>query len=150
MRVVIQRCSEAHVLVDNLVAGKIGTGLLILVGIEHSDTQEDIKWLAEKIIKLRIFSDEQGLMNKSLAEVNGEILVVSQFTLHAKYKKGSRPSFIQAASPDKAKTDYLNFCDLLGQMLNKPCEKGIFGAHMDVHLVNDGPVTIIMDTKNKE
>jgi D-tyrosyl-tRNA(Tyr) deacylase len=150
MRVVVQRCSEAYVKVGNKITGKIGFGLLILVGIEHEDNQEDIDWLAEKIIKLRIFNDDEGLMNKSIAEVDGEILVVSQFTLHARYKKGARPSFIQAAPPEKANADYLAFCDKLSQLLNKPCEKGIFGAHMTVHLNNDGPVTIVMDTKNKE
>jgi D-tyrosyl-tRNA(Tyr) deacylase len=150
MRAVIQRCSSASVEVDGKTTGAIEQGLLILLGVEDADTQEDIDWLANKVVKLRIFSDSEGLMNHSVEDVGGSVLVVSQFTLHAKYKKGTRPSFIRAAKPEKAEADYDAFCEKLKSLLNKPCAKGIFGAHMDVHLTNDGPVTILIDTQNKE
>lgn len=150
MRAVIQRCSSASVEVDGKTTGAIQQGLLILLGVEDADTNEDIEWLANKVVKLRIFSDAEGLMNLSVEDVGGDVLVVSQFTLHAKYKKGTRPSFIRAAKPEKAEADYDAFCKRLESLLNKPCQKGVFGAHMDVHLTNDGPVTIIIDTQNKE
>lgn len=150
MRAVIQRVSQAKVVVEEKTAGEIGLGFMILLGIEAEDTQEDIDWLARKIIDLRVFSDENGLMNLSLTDVGGHLLVVSQFTLHASYKKGNRPSFIKAARPDFAIVLYEQFCTTLEQLTGKKTEKGIFGAHMNVSLTNDGPVTIIMDTKNKE
>lgn len=150
MRAVIQRVSQAKVVVEEKTAGEIGLGFMILLGIEAEDTQEDIDWLARKIIDLRVFSDENGLMNLSLTDVGGHLLVVSQFTLHASYKKGNRPSFIKAARPDFAIVLYEQFCTTLEQLTGKKPEKGIFGAHMNVSLTNDGPVTIIMDTKNKE
>ena len=150
MRAVVQRVSEAKVDVESKTIGQIGIGLLILVGIEEADTNKDVQWLAGKIISLRIFGDEAGLMNRSIQDVSGEILVVSQFTLHASYKKGTRPSFIKAAKPEMAQTLYENFCKELAQRLEKPVATGKFGADMKIHLVNDGPVTIIIDTKNKE
>jgi D-tyrosyl-tRNA(Tyr) deacylase len=150
MRAVVQRVSEAKVSVEGKTTGSISKGLLILLGIEGSDDASDLDWLAQKIVALRIFSDEEGKMNRSLLEVDGEVLVVSQFTLHAKYKKGNRPSFIQAAGPDHATPLYDEFCKRIGTMIQKPTQTGIFGAHMDVHLVNDGPVTLMLDTKNKE
>lgn len=150
MRAVIQRVSEASVTVNQSVTGSIERGFLILLGIEGEDTRDDVLWLAEKIAKLRIFPDEQGLMNLALPEVNGKALVISQFTLHAKTKKGTRPSFIKAARPETAEPMYDFFCDELGKRIGKKTERGVFGAHMDVSLVNDGPVTLIIDTKNKE
>jgi len=150
MRAVIQRVSDAKVIVDGEITGKNGAGLLILLGVEAEDGEEDVEWLCEKTTKLRIFSDEDGKMNRSVADIDGGVLVVSQFTLHAKYKKGTRPSFIKAAPPEHAERLYKDFCDALTRTLNKPCQSGRFGAHMDVHLINDGPVTIWIDTKNKE
>ncbi len=150
MRAVIQRVSEATVTVEGEQTGTIQNGLLILLGVEEEDNQEDVEWLANKVSKLRIFSDDEGLMNRSIEDIDGEALVVSQFTLHAKYKKGTRPSFIKAAPPAQAEELYQAFCTTLQTCLGKPCQKGRFGAHMDVHLVNDGPVTIWIDTKNKE
>ncbi|MEZ4720524.1 MAG: D-aminoacyl-tRNA deacylase [Flavobacteriales bacterium] len=150
MRAVIQRVSESSVSVNNEVTGKIKAGLLVLLGIEESDGKEDAEWLANKICALRIFADENGLMNKSLIDVNGEVLVVSQFTLHASTKKGTRPSFIKAAKPDHAIPMYEAFCEATSVILTKPVQTGTFGAMMQVNLVNDGPVTIIIDTKNKE
>jgi D-tyrosyl-tRNA(Tyr) deacylase len=150
MRAVIQRVSHAQVVVDQKEVGAIHQGFMILLGIEPADEAADIMWLVNKIVSLRVFSDTDGLMNLSLADINGEVLVVSQFTLHASYKKGARPSFIKAAKPDQAKALYNDFCDHLSQTLGKKTERGIFGADMKVSLTNDGPVTIVIDTKNKE
>lgn len=149
MKVVIQRVNEASVKIDGSVHGSIESGLLILVGIEHSDTEEDVDWLASKIVSLRIFSDENGLMNLSVKEINGGILVISQFTLHAKTKKGNRPSFIDAARPEQAIPLYEKFKAALEKELEKTIQCGVFGADMKVSLVNDGPVTIVIDSKNK-
>ena len=150
MRVVIQRVSEAKVTVEGQVTGKIGKGLLVLAGFEESDTAEDVEWMAKKIAQLRIFNDNAGLMNLSVTDVDGNLLVVSQFTLHALTKKGNRPSFIKAAKPDKAIPLYESFVKTMQSIINKPVENGVFGAMMEVSLVNDGPVTIIIDTKEKE
>ena len=150
MRVVIQRALEASVTVDQEVIGKIDSGLMILLGIEEEDTTEDIQWLSNKIVNLRIFNDEAGVMNKSLKEVGGNILLVSQFTLHAATKKGNRPSYIRAAKPDFAIPMYEQFRDQLQSDLGKTIATGRFGADMKVALVNDGPVTIWIDTKDKE
>lgn len=150
MRAVIQRVAEACVKVDGRVTGSIGKGLLILVGIEDADTQEDIDWLTKKIVGLRIFDDENGVMNLSVMEIEGSILAVSQFTLMASTKKGNRPSYIRASKGDFAQPMYEKFCQALEKESGKKTEKGIFGADMKVSLLNDGPVTIIMDTKNKE
>lgn len=150
MRVVIQRVTEASVRVDNKVTGAINKGLLILVGIEDADTQEDIDWLTKKIVGLRIFDDENGVMNLSVGDVEGGLLAVSQFTLMASTKKGNRPSYIRASKGDYAEPMYEKFCQALEKESDKKVEKGIFGADMKVSLLNDGPVTIIMDTKNKE
>lgn len=149
MKAVIQRVSEASVTIDNKISGKVGTGYLILLGIVADDTTADIQWLAKKICNLRIFNDAEGLMNLSIGDVNGDILVVSQFTLHAKTKKGNRPSYVYAAKPDIAIPLYQEFVAELSKILGKPVETGKFGADMQVSLVNDGPVTIIIDTKNK-
>lgn len=150
MRAVIQRVAEACVKVDGRVTGSIGKGLLVLVGIEDADTQEDIDWLTKKIVGLRIFDDENGIMNLSVMDIGGSILAVSQFTLMASTKKGNRPSYIRASKGDFAQPMYEKFCQALEQESGKKTEKGIFGADMKVSLLNDGPVTIIMDTKNKE
>ena len=150
MRAVIQRVSEASCRVDAEITGSIGIGFLILLGIEDADTDEDLIWLAQKISALRVFGDENGLMNKALADINGEILLISQFTLFAQTKKGNRPSFIKAARPEKAIPLYLKMISSLEQLTNKKVAAGIFGADMKISLVNDGPVTIIMDTKDKE
>ncbi|MCT4622733.1 MAG: D-aminoacyl-tRNA deacylase [Schleiferiaceae bacterium] len=150
MRVVIQRVSNASVLVDSDVVGKIGNGVMILVGIENSDTDDDCNWLAKKICSLRIFDDENGVMNKSLLEIKGEILAISQFTLHARTKKGNRPSYINAAKPEISVPLYHAFVACLEKESGKEVETGTFGAHMEVSLINDGPVTIVIDTKNKE
>ena len=150
MRVVIQRVSFASVKVDDIVIGQISSGLLILLGIEDYDTRDDVSWLARKITGLRIFSDEEGKMNLDLAGMNDELLVVSQFTLHASTKKGTRPSFIKAARPEKAIPLYNEFIKECENITGSKVETGEFGAMMDVDLVNDGPVTIIIDTKNKE
>jgi len=150
MRAVIQRVAEACVKVDGRVTGSIGKGLLILVGIEDSDTEKDIEWLTKKIVGLRIFDDENGVMNLSVMDIGGSILAVSQFTLMASTKKGNRPSYIRASKGDFAQPMYEKFCQALEQESGKKTEKGIFGADMKVSLLNDGPVTIIMDTKNKE
>ncbi len=150
MRVVIQRVSEASVKVDGVIVGEIQKGLFILLGIEELDSEEDIDWLVGKIINLRIFSDAEDKMNLSVKEISGNILVVSQFTLHASTKKGNRPSFIKAAKPDVANQLYEVFLKRLEQEASNKVEKGIFGADMKVSLINDGPVTIIMDSKNKE
>lgn len=150
MRVVIQRVSKASVSIAGKINGEIGKGLLILLGIEEADTEEDAKWLSGKISRLRIFNDEDGVMNLSVQDVDGEILVVSQFTLHAGTKKGNRPSYIKAAKPATAIPLYEFFIKQMEQDLGKPLQTGKFGAMMDILLVNDGPVTIIIDTKNKE
>lgn len=150
MRVVVQRVSSACVTVDSQIAGKIGKGLLILAGFEEADNSEDLKWMASKVTQLRIFNDSTGLMNLSVSDVSGEILVVSQFTLHALTKKGNRPSFIRAAKPDLALTLYNSFLSEIEAITNRKVQKGIFGAMMDVSLINDGPVTIVIDSRNKE
>lgn len=150
MRVVIQRVKNASVSVKDKKISSISEGFLILLGIEDSDTTEDINWLTQKIINLRVFNDENGVMNKSIIETNGEILVVSQFTLFASTKKGNRPSYIKASKPDFAVPMYQQFCDKLTFLLGKELKTGIFGADMQISLINDGPVTIIIDTKNKE
>jgi len=150
MRAVVQRVSKAGVTVDGKVISKIGAGLLVLLGIENGDTQEDIEWLSRKIINLRVFNDEEGVMNMSLLENNGDAIVVSQFTLHASTKKGNRPSYLKAAKPNVSIPLYEKFVVQLQTDLGKPVGTGIFGADMKVDLLNDGPVTIIIDTKNKE
>ncbi len=150
MRAIIQRVSEASVIINAVEKSSIGPGLLVLVGLEDSDNPEDVLWLSGKIARLRIFGDENGLMNLSLREVNGEILVVSQFTLHASTKKGNRPSFIKAARPETAIPLYEAFLGQLSADTGKAVKSGEFGAFMKVRLINDGPVTIIMDTKSKE
>lgn len=150
MRVVIQRVSEASVEIEGKVVGSIGRGLLVLLGVEDLDDEEDVKWLCSKISQMRIFSDEEDKMNLDVKQVNGDVLVVSQFTLHASTKKGNRPSFIKAARPDKAIPLYEKFKELISVEMGKPCQSGEFGAMMKVKLLNDGPVTITMDTKNKE
>ena len=150
MRTVLQRVSKASVTVEGELISSIGHGLLILLGIEDADTKEDIDWLTNKILNLRIFNDENDVMNRSVMDVDGEIIVVSQFTLHAQTKKGNRPSYIKAAKPDIAVPMYEDFVQVLEQKLGKKVGTGVFGADMKVELVNDGPVTITMDTKNKE
>ena len=150
MRVVIQRVSEASVRINNTTKSEIKKGFLILVGIEPTDTQEDADWLCKKIAGLRVFDDEDGVMNKSIVDVGGEALVVSQFTLMASTKKGNRPSYIRAAGHDIAVPLYEYFCTTLSQNIGQEVGTGEFGADMKVSLINDGPVTICMDTKNKE
>ena len=150
MRVVIQRVSEASVTIDQQVHGQIGVGLMVLLGIEDADTNEDIQWLSNKIINLRIFNDANGVMNCSVNDVNGDLLLVSQFTLHASTKKGNRPSYIKASKPDIAIPLYEQFKKVIAQELGKPIQTGVFGADMKVALINDGPVTILIDSKNKE
>jgi D-tyrosyl-tRNA(Tyr) deacylase len=150
MKAVLQRVSEASVTIDGNKVADIKAGLLVLVGIEDADTLEDIEWLAAKIVKLRIFSDADGLMNLSVQDINGDIIVVSQFTLHAATKKGNRPSYIKAAKPDVAIPVYESFVKQMEKELGKKVQTGEFGADMKVSLLNNGPVTIIIDTKNKE
>lgn len=150
MRAVIQRVSFAKVEVEGQIVGQIGHGLLVLLGVEQADDKADADWLTAKISQMRIFGDENGLMNRSVQDVGGEILVVSQFTLHAATQKGNRPSFIKAARPEQAVPLYEYFVQSLQEKLGKPVPTGIFGADMQVNLLNDGPVTIIIDTKNKE
>ena len=150
MRVVIQRVSEASVVIDGSIKSEMGTGLMILLGIEEEDGQEDIAWLVRKSANLRIFPDEEGVMNKSLHDVGGEALIVSQFTLHASTKKGNRPSYIKAAKPDVSIPLYESFVKAFEKELGKEVKTGAFGADMKVSLVNDGPVTIVIDSKNKE
>ena len=150
MRTVIQRVKHASVTIKGMVKSEIGHGLLILVGIEDADNQEDVEWLCKKITGLRIFDDENGVMNRSILDIDGEILVVSQFTLMASYKKGNRPSYIRASKPDVAIPLYESFCETLGNALGREVGTGEFGADMKVELLNDGPVTICMDTHNKE
>jgi len=150
MRVVIQRTKEASVTVNGLITGSIQKGLLVLVGIENADNEEDIEWLTNKIAHIRIFDDAEGVMNLSLKEVDGDLLLVSQFTLHASTKKGNRPSYIAAAKPDIAIPVYEAFIRKLSIELGKPIQTGVFGADMKVSILNDGPVTIVIDSKNKE
>ncbi len=150
MRAVIQRVSEASCTVEGKITGAIQQGFLVLLGIEEADGKEDVQWLAQKIANLRVFGDENGLMNKSIHDVGGNVLLISQFTLHAQTKKGNRPSFIRAAKPDKAIPLYEEMVEALSTHLNKEVATGIFGADMKILLVNDGPVTIIMDTKDKD
>lgn len=150
MRVVIQRVATASVTVEGQITGAIERGLLVLMGIEDADTQEDLEWLSGKIVNLRIFDDENGVMNKSVLDIGGGILLVSQFTLHASTKKGNRPSYIKASKPEIAIPLYEAMIDQLTKDLGKPIGTGIFGADMKVQLLNDGPVTIVMDSKNKE
>jgi D-tyrosyl-tRNA(Tyr) deacylase len=150
MKAVIQRVSSASVTVQNQIVGQIQSGLLVFVGIETADSQEDIIWLTQKIVNLRIFADENGVMNKSVKDIDGEILVISQFTLHASTKKGNRPSYIKAARPEISIPLYESFLKQLATEFQKTAQAGIFGADMKVALVNDGPVTILMDTKNRE
>lgn len=150
MRIVIQRVSHASVTINGTVKSAIQKGYLILLGICEEDTQEDVEWLVKKVIGLRVFDDENGVMNKSIMDVGGEILVISQFTLFASYKKGNRPSWLRAAKHDISIPLYNEFCKRLGEALGKPVGTGEFGADMKVELLNNGPVTICMDTKNKE
>lgn len=150
MRIVIQRVSRAKVTVNGQVTGQIGCGLLVLLGVTHDDSVADADWLASKLVQLRIFNDSEGKMNLSLADVGGDVLVVSQFTLHASTKKGNRPSYTAAAPPALANELYDYFVRKIEELLGKKAETGIFGAMMEVELVNDGPVTILMDSKNRE
>ena len=149
MKLIIQRVSEASVQIDSKIKGAIGTGLLLLAGFAANDIEEDMDWLAKKTVQLRIFSDDEGKMNRSLQDVGGDILLISQFTLHASTKKGNRPSYIAAATPDIAIPLYERFIQLLEQQLGKTIQTGTFGADMKVSLLNDGPVTIIIDSKNR-
>lgn len=148
MRTVIQRVQHASVTIDGALKSKIGKGLLVLVGIEDRDTPHDVEWLCKKICQMRIFDDENGVMNKSVVDVDGEILVVSQFTLQASVKKGNRPSYIKASRPEFAIPMYESFCAEMGVQLRKEVQTGTFGADMKVDLLNDGPVTIWVDTHN--
>jgi D-tyrosyl-tRNA(Tyr) deacylase len=150
MKVVLQRVSQASVTIDNKIVADIQKGLLVLVGVEDFDTQEDIDWLVGKIAKIRIFDDENHVMNLSVQDIDGDVIVVSQFTLHASTKKGNRPSYIKASKPEVAIPLYENFVKQLEKELGKKVQTGIFGADMKVLLLNDGPVTIQMDSKNKE
>ena len=150
MRVVIQRVSTSKVLISHEVVGEIGLGFTILLGVESEDNSDDIEWLVNKITNLRIFSDQEGKMNLSLTDVEGEVLVISQFTLYASCKKGNRPSFIKSAKPNISEPLYLQFIELLQQRVDKKVQSGEFGADMQVEIVNDGPVTILLDSKNRE
>ncbi|MFN6017026.1 MAG: D-aminoacyl-tRNA deacylase [Verrucomicrobiota bacterium] len=150
MRVVIQRVAEASVGVDGITVSAIGRGLLVLLGIEASDTESDIEWLSGKIAGMRIFSDADDKMNLSVCDISGDVLVVSQFTLHASTKKGNRPSFLKSAAPEIAEPLYEQFCEALGTKIGKAVGRGIFGADMKVALINDGPVTIVMDSHARE
>ena len=150
MRTVIQRVKHASVTIDGEVKSRIGQGLLLFLGIEDADNQDDIEWIAKKVANLRVFDDDEGVMNKSVIEVGGEILVVSQFTLHAMVKKGNRPSYIRASKPEIAIPLYESFCSEMSLQLGREVQTGSFGADMKVELLNDGPVTIWIDTKNKE
>lgn len=150
MRVVVQRVSSASVSIDNTIKGSIGNGLMVLLGFEDADTEEDIEWLVSKIVQLRVFNDEEGVMNISLVDKGYDILLVSQFTLHASTKKGNRPSYIKAAKPGIAIPLYERTIEKFEELLGKPIQTGEFGADMQVALVNDGPVTIIIDSKNRE
>lgn len=150
MKIVIQRVSKASVTIEGKVSGKIGYGLLVLLGIEDADTEEDIAWLSNKILNLRIFNDDAGIMNRSVLEIGGEILLISQFTLHASTKKGNRPSYIKASKPEVAIPLYEKMIAQLEKDSGKKIQTGIFGADMKVELLNDGPVTIVIDSINKE
>ena len=150
MKVVIQRVAKASVTIDTRIAGSIGPGLLVFLGIEDADKEEDIIWLSNKIVNLRIFNDDAGVMNLSIREIKGDIIIVSQFTLHASTKKGNRPSYIRASKPGIAIPRYEEMISRLSADLGKPVQTGEFGADMKVELLNDGPVTIVIDTKNKE
>jgi len=150
MRLVIQRVSKASVTIDNSVFSSINNGLMVLVGIEEGDDQKDADWLVQKLANMRIFSDAEGKMNLSVKDINGEVLVVSQFTLHASTQKGNRPSFIKAARPETAIPLYKSFINKVSTETGKECKTGVFGADMKVELINDGPVTIVMDSKSKE
>jgi D-tyrosyl-tRNA(Tyr) deacylase len=150
MRLIIQRVSQANVKIENKLHSSIHQGFLILIGIESEDAQDDIDWLCGKIVGMRIFSDSEGKMNFDINQINGDILVVSQFTLHASSKKGNRPSFIKAAKPDIAIPLYEKFIEELEKKLGKPIKTGLFGADMQIELINDGPVTLFLDSKNKE
>lgn len=150
MRAVMQRVGHAAVFIDGKEWSQIRQGLLVLLGIEHDDDHEDLLWLANKIGGMRLFADEQGKMNRSVIEIEGEILVVSQFTLHASTKKGNRPSFLRAAAPAHAEPMYEQFCQHLQQIVGKPVKQGCFGADMQITLCNDGPVTIIIDSKDRQ
>jgi D-tyrosyl-tRNA(Tyr) deacylase len=150
MRAVLQRVTQASCTVEGKITGEIENGFLVLLGIEDADTQEDLEWLAQKIANMRVFGDENDLMNKSLADIDGNILLISQFTLFAATKKGNRPGFTRAARPDKAIPMYEEMIKQLSALLNKEIQCGIFGADMKISLLNDGPVTIVMDTKDKD
>jgi D-tyrosyl-tRNA(Tyr) deacylase len=150
MRAIIQRVIQANCKVDNKITGEIGTGFLVLLGVEDADTTEDLQWLAQKIAAMRVFGDENGLMNKALADVDGDILLISQFTLFAQTKKGNRPGFTRAARPDKAIPMYEQMIKTLEELTGRKVATGIFGADMKISLLNDGPVTIIMDTKDRD
>ena len=150
MRLVIQRALEASVTINGEIFSSIGNGLMILVGIEEADNDSDVEWLTSKVVKLRIFDDENGVMNRSVLDVDGEILAVSQFTLHALTEKGNRPSYIRAAKPDISLPLYEKFCNVLQQKLGKTVKTGVFGADMKVALINNGPVTILIDSKRRE
>ncbi len=150
MRLVIQRVSKASVTVDNKVTGSIGKGLLLFVGVDAEDEQEDASWLADKVPRIRIFEDNEGRMNCSLQDMDGEALAISQFTLHGNLRKGTRPSFNSAADPEKGNQLYQDFVQKLSAQLGKTVPTGVFGAHMDIEAHNDGPVTLILDTKNKK
>ena len=150
MRLVIQRVLEASVTINGEIFSSIGNGLMILVGIEEADNDSDVEWLTSKVVKLRIFDDENGGMNRSVLDVDGEILAVSQFTLHALTEKGNRPSYIRAAKPDISLPLYEKFCNVLQQKLGKTVKTGVFGADMKVALINNGPVTILIDSKRRE
>ncbi len=150
MRVIIQRTKRASVSIENEIKSEINQGMLILVGIEDSDNEDDINWLCKKIINLRIFDDQEGVMNLSIKDIGGDILAVSQFTLHASTRKGNRPSYIRASKPEIAIPMYEKFCQTLEEALGKPIQTGTFGADMQVALINDGPVTIIIDSQLKE
>lgn len=150
MRTVIQRVQHCSVTIDGQLKSNIGNGMLVLVGIEDRDTQEDIEWLCKKIANLRIFDDENGVMNRSVIDTGGEVMVVSQFTLHASTKKGNRPSYIHASKPDFAIPMYESFCVEMGLQIGKNVATGVFGADMKIELLNDGPVTILIDSQNKE
>jgi D-tyrosyl-tRNA(Tyr) deacylase len=147
---VIQRVSDASVKIDNEIVGQIDAGMMVLLGVEEADDKEDADWLIQKILGLRIFNDEEGKMNRSIAEINGRFLIVSQFTLYASTKKGNRPSYIRAARPEHAIPMYDYFVEQLGKLSNTKIETGKFGADMKVSLTNDGPVTILMDSKSRE
>ncbi len=149
MKIVIQRVKEAQVSVNQNIEGRIKEGLLLLVGIENDDNQEDAEWLGQKVVNMRIFDDEAGVMNRSVKDVKGNLLIISQFTLHASTKKGNRPSYIKSARPEKAVPLYQYFIDQTESLLGQRVERGVFGADMKVSLINDGPVTIIIDSKNK-